>query len=52
MAQVNEKAFDWLDAPMVRVAAANVPVPRAEILEDIAIPNEGRIMAACRKVVS
>ena len=27
MAQVNELAFDWLDAPMERVAAANVPVP-------------------------
>jgi pyruvate/2-oxoglutarate/acetoin dehydrogenase E1 component/TPP-dependent pyruvate/acetoin dehydrogenase alpha subunit len=52
MAQVNEKAFDWLDAPMIRVASANVPVPRAEILEDQAIPNEGRIMAACRKAVS
>ena len=52
MMQVNEQAFDYLDAPMVRVAAANVPVPRAEILEDQAIPNEGRIMAACRKVVS
>ena len=52
MAQVNEQAFDYLDAPMVRVAAANVPVPRAEILEDGAIPNVGRIMAACRKVVS
>ena len=52
MAQVNERAFDYLDAPMVRVAAANVPVPRAEVLEDIAIPNEKRIMAACRKVVS
>ena len=52
MAQVNEKAFDWLDAPMVRVAALNVPIPRAEILEDMAIPNEGRIIAACRKVVS
>ncbi len=51
MAQVNEAAFDWLDAPMVRVAAANVPVPRAEILEDIAIPNVERIMAACRKAV-
>ncbi len=52
MAQVNDLAFDWLDAPMVRVAALNVPVPRAEILEDIAIPNVDRIMAACRKVVS
>ena len=52
MMQVNEQAFDYLDAPMVRVAAANVPVPRAEILEDEVIPNVGRIMAACRKVVS
>ena len=52
MAQVNELAFDWLDAPMVRVAAANVPVPRAEILEDLAIPNVQRLVEACRKVMS
>jgi len=52
MAVVNDEAFDYLDAPMVRVAAANVPVPRAEILEDLAIPNVQRIVAACRKVVS
>jgi pyruvate/2-oxoglutarate/acetoin dehydrogenase E1 component len=52
MAQINDQAFDWLDAPMVRVAAANVPVPRAEVLEDLAIPNVQRITAACRKVIS
>ena len=52
MAQVNERAFDWLDAPMARVAAANVPVPRAEVLEDLAIPNVQRIVAACRKSLS
>jgi 2-oxoisovalerate dehydrogenase E1 component len=52
MMQVNEQAFDYLDAPMVRVASANVPVPRAEVLEDGAIPNVDRIVAACRKVVS
>jgi 2-oxoisovalerate dehydrogenase E1 component len=52
MAQVNERAFDYLDAPMMRVAALNVPVPRAEVLEDMAIPNSKRIMAAVRKVVS
>ena len=49
---MNDNAFDYLDAPMVRVAAANVPVPRAEILEDLAIPNVKRIIEACRKVVS
>lgn len=52
MARVNEEVFDWLDAPMVRVAAANVPVPRAEILEDLDIPNVQRIVTACRKVMS
>lgn len=51
MAQVNELAFDWLDAPMIRVAARNVPVPRAEVLEDQAIPNVERICQACRKVM-
>jgi pyruvate/2-oxoglutarate/acetoin dehydrogenase E1 component len=48
---INDLAFDYLDAPMVRVAALNVPVPRAEILEDQAIPNVARIVDACRKVV-
>jgi len=52
MAVINDLAFDWLDAPMERVAAANVPVPRAEILEDLAIPNVNRILTACRKVMS
>lgn len=52
MVRVNEAAFDWLDAPMVRVASANVPVPRAEVLEDLAIPNVDRILKACRKVIS
>ena len=52
MAVINDQAFDWLDAPMQRVAAANVPVPRAEVLEDLAIPNVNRILDACRKVMS
>jgi len=52
MAQVNDHAFDWLDAPMVRVAAANVPVPRAEVLENLAIPSVTSIVEACRRVMS
>jgi pyruvate/2-oxoglutarate/acetoin dehydrogenase E1 component len=52
LTQVNENVFDYLDAPMVRIASKNVPVPRAEILEDQAIPNVMRIVEACRKVVS
>ena len=52
LALVNEQAFDYLDAPMIRIASRNVPVPRAESLEDEAIPNVKRIVDACRKVVS
>lgn len=52
MVKVNELAFDYLDGPMMRVASFDVPVPRAEVLEDMAIPNVKRIMEACRKVIS
>ncbi len=46
--RINEVAFDWLDAPMVRVAAADVPVPMSETLEDAAIPNVDAIIAGVR----
>jgi pyruvate/2-oxoglutarate/acetoin dehydrogenase E1 component/TPP-dependent pyruvate/acetoin dehydrogenase alpha subunit len=49
---INESAFDWLDAPMVRVAAADVPVPMAETLEDAAIPGVDNIIAGVRRVIS
>ena len=50
IALVNEQAFDWLDAPIHRIAAAkNIPVPRAEVLEDLAIPNTQRIVETCRR---
>jgi len=48
---INETAFDWLDAPMVRVAAADVPVPMAESLEDEAIPNVDAVIAGVRKAL-
>jgi pyruvate/2-oxoglutarate/acetoin dehydrogenase E1 component len=49
---INESAFDYLDAPMVRVTAADVPVPMAETLEDAAIPNVDSIIAGVRKVLA
>jgi len=48
---INETAFDWLDAPMVRVAALDVPVPMAETLEDAAIPSAARIIEGVREVL-
>ena len=48
---IQEELFDWLDAPIVRVAAADVPVPMSETLEDAAIPNVDRIIAGIRDVL-
>ena len=48
---VNEAAFDYLDAPMVRVAGADVPIPMSEPLETAAIPGTASIIAAIRSVL-
>jgi pyruvate dehydrogenase E1 component beta subunit len=45
-----EQAFDWLDAPVARVAGADVPLPYAANLEAMALPNADGIAAAARRV--
>lgn len=47
-AQIAEAAFDYLDAPIVRVGAPFTPVPFASTLEEVFIPNAGDIVAAVR----
>jgi pyruvate dehydrogenase E1 component beta subunit len=49
-AQVTEKAFDWLDAPPLRVTGADVPMPYAANLEALALPQVDTIIAAVRDV--
>ena len=48
---IQEELFDWLDAPVTRVAAADVPVPMSEPLEDAAVPNVEAIIAGIRRVL-
>ena len=45
-----EDAFDWLDAPVVRVTGEDVPMPYAANLEALALPDAARIAAAARTV--
>ncbi|MCB9928518.1 MAG: pyruvate dehydrogenase complex E1 component subunit beta [Alphaproteobacteria bacterium] len=45
-----EHAFDWLDAPVVRVTGEDVPMPYAANLEKLALPSAERIVAAARQV--
>ena len=44
-----EQAFDWLDAPVMRVAGADVPLPYAANLERLALPHPEQIVAAARQ---
>jgi pyruvate dehydrogenase E1 component beta subunit len=49
-AAVTEHAFDYLDAPPMRVAQKDVPLPYAANLEKLALPNAQDIVAAAKKV--
>jgi acetoin:2,6-dichlorophenolindophenol oxidoreductase subunit beta len=48
---IAEKGFDYLDAPVKRVASLDVPIPFSPPLERAAIADEARIEAAIREVV-
>lgn len=48
VARVQEAAFDWLDAPVLRVAAAEAPMPYAANLERAAWPSADKVLAALR----
>ena len=45
-----EQAFDWLDAPVARVAGVDVPMPYAANLEKLALPQVESIVEAARRV--
>ena len=49
-ALINEKAFDWLDAPVVRVTGKDVPMPYAANLEKLALPQVDDIVSASAQV--
>ena len=49
-ALITEKAFDWLDAPVVRVTGKDVPMPYAANLEKLALPQVDDIVGACAQV--
>src|SRR5919206_2534764 len=49
-AEVMERAFDYLDAPVRRVSGADVPMPYAKNLENLAIPGVKQIVDAVREV--
>lgn len=49
--EIQNKAFEWLDAPIHRVTGLDTPIPYSIILENTVIPNEERIEEGIRKVL-
>ncbi|PEN28879.1 pyruvate dehydrogenase complex E1 component subunit beta [Acetobacter fabarum] len=49
--QVIEHAFDWLDAPPIRVAGEDVPMPFAANLEKLALPQSEHVVKAVRSLI-
>src|SRR5262249_31680879 len=51
VATIQEGAFDYLDAPVLRVGLAEVPMPYSKVLERAAIPDLDRIVATARRTL-
>jgi pyruvate dehydrogenase E1 component beta subunit len=49
-AQIMERAFDHLDAPVRRVSGVDAPMPYARNLERLALPDVPKLVAAVREV--
>jgi 2-oxoisovalerate dehydrogenase E1 component beta subunit len=47
-ARINDQAFEWLDAPVKRVTAQDVPLPYAPTLEDFVLPQTDDLVLAAR----
>jgi pyruvate dehydrogenase E1 component beta subunit len=48
--QIMQRAFDYLDAPVITIAGKDVPMPYATTLEKLALPNVGEVVAAVKAV--
>jgi pyruvate dehydrogenase E1 component beta subunit len=51
-AVVQEKAFDWLDAPVERVGAKFAPLPFAPVMEEYVVPHAADVLEAIRRTVA
>ena len=51
VSMIQEEAFDHLDAPVRRVMQADIPMPYAKNLENLAKPSADRVVEACNQVL-
>ena len=50
--RINETSFAWLDAPVLRVTAADVPLPYSAPLEDFVLPQTADIVSTARRLLA
>ena len=50
-ARLQSECFDFLDAPVKRVAQAEVPLPYNQRLEQMALPDQEKIVRAAKEVL-
>lgn len=50
-AEISERAFDWLDAPVTRLCGMDVPMPFSQSLEKTTIPDAAEIVRKARELV-
>jgi len=50
-AQIQNEMFDYMDAPVKRVAAMDIPLPYSREIELMALPDAQKIVAAVKEVV-
>ncbi|MBI3449159.1 MAG: alpha-ketoacid dehydrogenase subunit beta [Acidobacteria bacterium] len=50
--RIGERAFEYLDGPVVRVTAPDTPAPYAAPLEDLFIPDAAKVVAAARELIA
>ena len=48
---MQQEAFDYLDAPVGRIAGEEVPIPYSHPLEQISIPDPERVARAARNIL-
>ena len=51
-ARISEKAFYYLDAPVIRMGAMDVPVPFSPVLEDLTVPTAEKVASNARKIIA
>jgi 2-oxoisovalerate dehydrogenase E1 component beta subunit len=51
-ARISESCFEWLDAPVLRVTAHDVPLPYAPALEDFVLPQTADLVRAARRLAA